>query len=190
MNEYQICRFGHVFMSDTGTSVGEISGQAKPLNAVDFRPARPFRVLTASEDNTVAVFEGPPFKFKCTKQVYFTFNSPTSNIQWMGVSKPIWIAIGTHKNIQMWNSENGAMFHPPWVSNYRPAHFCYMCLRERGRGYNGSALQLYLWVFFFPMEKKVNGSVMKRLIELQDCEISFSAINCYTAVTNVLYLYL
>nr|XP_032522738.1 actin-interacting protein 1 [Danaus plexippus plexippus] len=66
-------RFGHVFMAETGTSVGEISGQSKPINSVDFRPARPFRIVTASEDNTLAVFEGPPFKFKCTKQVRITF---------------------------------------------------------------------------------------------------------------------
>lgn len=59
-------------MAETGTSVGEISGQAKPMNSVDFRPTRPFRIITASEDNTVAVFEGPPFKFKCTKQVKIT----------------------------------------------------------------------------------------------------------------------
>lgn len=62
-------RFGHVFMSETGTSVGEISGQSKPINSCDFRPARPFRIVTGSEDNTTAVFEGPPFKFKMTKQV-------------------------------------------------------------------------------------------------------------------------
>lgn len=66
-------RFGHVFMSDTGTSVGEISGQSKPINSVDFRPARPFRIVCASEDNTLAVFEGPPFKFKCTKQEHTRF---------------------------------------------------------------------------------------------------------------------
>lgn len=66
-------RFGHVFMSETGTSVGEISGQSKPINSVDFRPARPFRIVTASEDNTVAVFEGPPFKFKCTKSEHTRF---------------------------------------------------------------------------------------------------------------------
>lgn len=62
-------RFGHVFMAETGTSVGEISGQSKPINSCDFRPARPFRIITGSEDNTIAVFEGPPFKFKMTKQV-------------------------------------------------------------------------------------------------------------------------
>ncbi|XP_014203510.1 actin-interacting protein 1 isoform X2 [Copidosoma floridanum] len=78
-------RFGHVFMSDTGTSVGEISGQSKPINSCDFRPARPFRLITGSEDNTIAVFEGPPFKFKMTKQDHTRFvqavrYSPSGNL--------------------------------------------------------------------------------------------------------------
>lgn len=66
-------RFGHVFMTETGTSVGEISGQSKPINSCDFKPSRPFRIITGSEDNTIAVFEGPPFKFKMTKQDHNRF---------------------------------------------------------------------------------------------------------------------
>ncbi|CAH1725408.1 hypothetical protein AGLY_012918 [Aphis glycines] len=66
-------RFGHVFMSETGTSVGEITGQSKPINSCDFRPSRPFRIVTGSEDNTIGVFEGPPFKFKMTKQEHSRF---------------------------------------------------------------------------------------------------------------------
>uniref|UniRef100_U5EL22 Actin-interacting protein 1 n=1 Tax=Corethrella appendiculata TaxID=1370023 RepID=U5EL22_9DIPT len=66
-------RFGHVFMAETGTSVGEISGQSKPINSCDFRPARPFRIVTGSEDNTIGIFEGPPFKFKMTKQEHSRF---------------------------------------------------------------------------------------------------------------------
>lgn len=58
-------------MAETGTSVGEISGQSKSINSCDFRPARPFRIVTGCEDNTIGVFEGPPFKFKMTKQVIF-----------------------------------------------------------------------------------------------------------------------
>lgn len=78
-------RFGHVFMSETGTSVGEISGQSKPINSCDFRPTRPFRIITGSEDNTIAVFEGPPFKFKMTKQDHSRFvqavrYSPSGNL--------------------------------------------------------------------------------------------------------------
>lgn len=66
-------RFGAVFMTETGTSVGEISGQSKAINSCDFRPNRPFRVVTGSEDNTIAIFEGPPFKFKRTKQEHTRF---------------------------------------------------------------------------------------------------------------------
>ncbi|XP_011165821.1 actin-interacting protein 1 isoform X2 [Solenopsis invicta] len=66
-------RFGHVFMAETGTSVGEISGQSKSINSCDFRPARPFRLITGSEDNTIGIFEGPPFKFKMTKQEHTRF---------------------------------------------------------------------------------------------------------------------
>lgn len=57
-------RFGHVIMMETGTSVGEIAGHSKTINSVDFRPCRPFRIVTGSEDNFVQLYEGPPFKFK------------------------------------------------------------------------------------------------------------------------------
>ncbi|XP_023329890.1 actin-interacting protein 1 [Eurytemora carolleeae] len=60
-------KFGHVFLADTGTSNGDITGQTRPINTVDFKPSRPFRIVTGSEDNTAAVYEGPPFKFKATK---------------------------------------------------------------------------------------------------------------------------
>ncbi|ESO04710.1 hypothetical protein HELRODRAFT_156976 [Helobdella robusta] len=66
-------RFGHVFSADTGTSVGEIMGQSKSINSVDFRSSRPFRIITASEDNTVAFFHGPPFKFQFTIQDHTRF---------------------------------------------------------------------------------------------------------------------
>lgn len=59
-------RFGHVFMTETGTSVGEIAGHSNLINSCDFRPSRPFRIITGSEDNSVGIYEGPPFKFKTT----------------------------------------------------------------------------------------------------------------------------
>ena len=62
-------KFGHVFLADTGTSNGDITGQSRPVNSCDFKPTRPFRIVTGSEDNTAAVYEGPPFRFKTTKSV-------------------------------------------------------------------------------------------------------------------------
>lgn len=43
------------------------------MNSIDFRPARPFRLVAASEDNTIAMFEGPPFKFKNLFQQHTRF---------------------------------------------------------------------------------------------------------------------
>ncbi|CAM4662977.1 unnamed protein product [Lepidochelys kempii] len=59
-------KFGAVFLWDTGSSVGEISGHNKVINSVDIKQTRPYRIVTGSDDNCGAFFEGPPFKFKFT----------------------------------------------------------------------------------------------------------------------------
>ena len=48
---------------DTGSTVGEITGHNKAINSMDFRPERPFRVVSGGEDMKVCFHEGPPFKF-------------------------------------------------------------------------------------------------------------------------------
>ena len=53
-----------MFLWDSGSSVGEITGHSKFINSIDYRPVRPFRVVTAGEDKSVGWFEGPPFRFK------------------------------------------------------------------------------------------------------------------------------
>ena len=68
-----------MFNAETGTSTGEVTGQSKALNNCDFRPSRPFRLVTASEDNSVAFFEGPPFKFKKTLNVSVVQSRVTSH---------------------------------------------------------------------------------------------------------------
>lgn len=57
-------KFGHVFLWDSGSSVGEIMGHSKFINSIDYRPVRPFRVVTAGEDTKIGWFEGPPFRYK------------------------------------------------------------------------------------------------------------------------------
>jgi len=56
-------RFGAALIYDSGASVGEITGHSKPIISCDFKPSRPFRVVTGSEDLQANWFEGPPFKF-------------------------------------------------------------------------------------------------------------------------------
>ncbi|PKU45168.1 wd repeat-containing protein hypothetical protein [Limosa lapponica baueri] len=59
-------KFGAVFLWDSGSSVGEITGHNKVINSVDIKQTRPYRLATGSDDNCAAFFEGPPFKFKFT----------------------------------------------------------------------------------------------------------------------------
>ncbi|XP_075050766.1 WD repeat-containing protein 1 [Mixophyes fleayi] len=58
--------YGAVFLWDTGSSVGEITGHSKLINSVDIKQTRPYRLATCSDDNCSTFFEGPPFKFKFT----------------------------------------------------------------------------------------------------------------------------
>ncbi|KAF4752708.1 hypothetical protein FOZ63_031692, partial [Perkinsus olseni] len=55
-------------MWDTGNKaspeIGDMSGHQKAVNTIAFRPARPLRIATGSEDMCVNFYEGPPFKFK------------------------------------------------------------------------------------------------------------------------------
>lgn len=62
-----------VFLFDSGSSVGEISGHKKFISSCDFKQTRPFRIVTGSEDFSVNWFEGPPFKFKESKKDHTRF---------------------------------------------------------------------------------------------------------------------
>lgn len=60
-------------MTDSGNSVGEISGHYKSLLACDFKPNRPMRLVTAGEDFQTSFFEGPPFRFKKLEKVHGSY---------------------------------------------------------------------------------------------------------------------
>eukprot|EP01089_Gocevia_fonbrunei_P021674 TRINITY_DN8507_c0_g1_i1.p1 TRINITY_DN8507_c0_g1~~TRINITY_DN8507_c0_g1_i1.p1 ORF type:complete len:671 (-),score=224.99 TRINITY_DN8507_c0_g1_i1:20-2032(-) len=54
---------GVVFFIDGGASAGTISGHSKSITSVDFRPTKPWKIVTCSEDLGINWFEGPPFKW-------------------------------------------------------------------------------------------------------------------------------
>ncbi|KDQ58569.1 hypothetical protein JAAARDRAFT_34386 [Jaapia argillacea MUCL 33604] len=66
-------KFGHAFMMDTGSSVGEIMGHQKPINAVSIRSQRPYRAVTASDDTTIVFHLGTPYKFDKTIKTHTKF---------------------------------------------------------------------------------------------------------------------
>eukprot|EP01121_Diplochlamys_sp_Union-15-3_P010046 TRINITY_DN2776_c0_g1_i2.p1 TRINITY_DN2776_c0_g1~~TRINITY_DN2776_c0_g1_i2.p1 ORF type:complete len:618 (+),score=129.89 TRINITY_DN2776_c0_g1_i2:52-1854(+) len=56
--------YGKVFLMDSGSSVGEISGHGKAITTADIKSSRPFRVVTGAEDLKVNWYPGPPFKYE------------------------------------------------------------------------------------------------------------------------------
>ena len=49
-------------MWDTGNTVGEMVGHNKKAITCAYKPSRPFRIFTGSEDYKVFFYKGPPFK--------------------------------------------------------------------------------------------------------------------------------
>ncbi|GJN37607.1 hypothetical protein PR202_gb26581 [Eleusine coracana subsp. coracana] len=56
--------FVRAFVWDSGSTVGEFDGHSKRVLSCDFKPTRPFRIVTCGEDFLANFYEGPPFKFK------------------------------------------------------------------------------------------------------------------------------
>ncbi|KDO24555.1 hypothetical protein SPRG_10370 [Saprolegnia parasitica CBS 223.65] len=102
-----------VFMWDTGNSIGEIAGHQKRILSVDYKPTRPFRILTASEDFNVCAFEGPPFKFKHSMQSHTNFAncvrySPDGNYA---------VSVGSDKGMVLYDAKTSEK-----LSTFPPAH--------------------------------------------------------------------
>jgi len=62
------CLFVYVFRArvfswDSGNNLGEITMHSHPVISCSYRKVRPFRVATGSEDLSVNMYEGPPFKY-------------------------------------------------------------------------------------------------------------------------------
>ncbi|GAA5879526.1 hypothetical protein JCM3774_002707 [Rhodotorula dairenensis] len=65
--------FGASFSLSTGSSIGEISGHSKVVNAVAMRPGRPFKAVTGSDDFSVCLLNGVPFKYGLTTRRHTRF---------------------------------------------------------------------------------------------------------------------
>jgi WD40 repeat protein len=66
-------RFGHAFSFDSGSSVGEVTGHSRQINAVAIRKERPFRAVTAGDDNNLVFYHGAPYKYNKTISTHTRF---------------------------------------------------------------------------------------------------------------------
>jgi WD repeat-containing protein 1 (actin-interacting protein 1) len=88
---------------DTGNTVGEMVGHTKRVLSVAYKPSRPFRIFTASEDFRTIFYAGPPFKLDHSMSSHTNFvncvrYSPDGNRV---------ISVGTDKKIQAYDGKTG-----------------------------------------------------------------------------------
>lgn len=96
-------RYGHVILSESGNSIGEIIGHSNTINACSLRPNKPFRAVTGGDDCLVNFYHGVPFKFQNSFQLHQKFvndvrYSPTGNH---------FISVGSDSKIVLYDGSSG-----------------------------------------------------------------------------------
>lgn len=89
---------------DTANSLGEMVGHNKKVNSVCYKPTRPFRIMSASEDMRTCFYAGPPFQLDhSNSSVHCNFVncvrfSPDGNKC---------VSVSSDKKIQMYDGKTG-----------------------------------------------------------------------------------
>ncbi|KDN36018.1 hypothetical protein RSAG8_11104, partial [Rhizoctonia solani AG-8 WAC10335] len=96
-------KFGVAFNADSGNSVGEITGHSKVLNAVSIRHKRPFRAVTAGDDNTIVFYTGVPFKYQSSITTHTRF---VQDVQF-SPSGDVFASVGSDMKAFLYNGETG-----------------------------------------------------------------------------------
>ena len=93
-----------VFIWDTGNSTGDIVGHNKPVLSVAYKPSRPFKIMTASEDMKTILHTGPPFKLECSNASHTNF---VNCIRYTPDGSKA-VSVGSDKKIQVYDGATGA----------------------------------------------------------------------------------
>lgn len=94
-------------MWDTGNSTGEMTGHNKAVLSCAFKPKRPFRVATCSEDFKTCFFAGPPFKLDHSKSCHTNF----VNCLRYTADGDKFVTCGTDKKVQFYDGATGEPQH-------------------------------------------------------------------------------
>ncbi|KAJ1311180.1 hypothetical protein OPQ81_009681 [Rhizoctonia solani] len=96
-------KFGVAFNADSGNSVGEITGHSKVLNATSIRHKRPFRAVTAGDDNMIVFYTGVPFKYHSRVTTHTRF---VQDVQF-SPSGAVFASVGSDMKAFLYNGETG-----------------------------------------------------------------------------------
>jgi WD40 repeat protein len=105
-----------VFGWDSGNNLGELSMHSQQVISVSYRKQRPFRVATASEDLTVNIYEGPPFKFSAA----YKGHSRYPNCVRFSPDGEFYATVGADQKIVLFNGTSGEVIRE--VENKQEGH--------------------------------------------------------------------
>jgi len=91
------------FMWDTGNSVGEMVGHNKRVLSVAYKPTRPFKIMTASEDMRTLFYSGPPFKLDHSNAPHTNF---VNCVRYSADGAHV-VSVGSDKKIQFYDGATG-----------------------------------------------------------------------------------
>lgn len=96
-------KMGDVFDVETGAARGTITGHSKNITSCDYRPVKPFRIVSGSEDFGVAWHEGPPFKYVSGATDHTNF----VNCVRYSPDGRLFLSVGQDKNGVFYDGESG-----------------------------------------------------------------------------------
>lgn len=95
--------FGSYFMLDTGATAGEISGHSKVINAISMNSGRPFRAVTASDDNTLVFYHGAPYKYEKSIKTHTRFVQDAR----FSPSGELLVSVGSDSKVFLYDGKTG-----------------------------------------------------------------------------------
>jgi WD repeat-containing protein 1 (actin-interacting protein 1) len=91
------------FEWDTGRVLGEMLGHNKRVLTIAYKPTRPFRIMTGSEDMRCLFFTGPPFKLDHSNSNHTNF----VNCVRYAKNGNLVVSVGSDKKIQLYDGTSG-----------------------------------------------------------------------------------
>ncbi|KAH8047688.1 hypothetical protein JL722_12949 [Aureococcus anophagefferens] len=92
-------------MWDTGNAAGEMVGHSKKAITCAYRQARPFRIMTGSEDFKCAFYKGPPFKLDHTCAEHKNYVNKVA----YSPSGDFVASVGSDKKIVLYDGKEGTV---------------------------------------------------------------------------------
>lgn len=99
---------GMVFSWDTANTIGNVNFHSQRMLSCDYKPSRPFRIVTTGEDNAVALFNGPPFSYdsKADPACRDVHTRYPNKVRY-NPSGDNYISVGSDKKIVMFDGKSG-----------------------------------------------------------------------------------